>query len=117
MTVVMAGECEEQEGYLPSVGGYENTSFKIYGGQPPNVRLPFVRGWWWKLPYRSTIVAAIAPKPSQPNEYEIAGYLCVDSNSRGTFRKDIDVALVTGIADCLYEIVYRYGMLTQGAAP
>jgi hypothetical protein len=99
--------------YLPWMRGYKNSSFQVYG-LPFDVPIPMlsdvVRNITWKLPYRSTIVAPITPSPQQAtsSEHALSGYLCVDSRSLGAFRRRFDVDVVTGVANCLYDVVHRY---------
>jgi hypothetical protein len=99
--------------YLPWMRDYKNTSAQVYG-LPANLPIPMVgdliRNITWKLPYRSAIVAPITPPPklARDEDHAFAGYLCVDSRSLGVFRRRFDMDVVTGVANCLYEIVHRY---------
>jgi hypothetical protein len=101
--------------FLPAVANYKNTSFKVYGDAPRS-RFSLFRDYFWTLPYKSTIVVPISPRPDRHKQpYEIVGYLCVDSPSRFAFREKHDVEVMIGIANCLYELVYRYAQ--PDAAP
>jgi hypothetical protein len=101
------------ENYLPWKWGYKNSSFEVYG-LPYSVSIPIIgpviRDATWKLPYRSTIVAPITPlvQPTGHEEHVLSGYLCLDSRSKAIFRRRFDEDVVTGIANCLYNVVHRY---------
>jgi len=103
--------------YLPWLRGYKNSSFEVYG-LPSELPLPMIgdviRNITWTLPYRSTIVAPIIPSPQQATsqEHALSGYLCVDSRSLGVFRRRFDIDVVTGVANCLYDVVHRYCVQT-----
>ena len=96
--------------YLPRLWSYKNSSFQAFG-DPRNVNLPLVsalvRDLTWTLPYKSTIVVAIRPQAPDA-EHRLAGYLCLDSRSRGAFSSRYDVDIMVGVADCLYPLVQRY---------
>ncbi len=105
--------------WLPWIKNYKNSSFGAYGDPP--VFLPFVGGFIrhlrWPLPYRSTIVCAVRPRPSAPSDEETAqnliGYLCVDSRRANTFSEDDDVELLQGVAESLYPVI----RLIKGGQP
>lgn len=64
----------------------------------------------WRLPYRSAIVAAIAPRGTLARVHPekgipLAGILAVDSPCMGAFDKEVDVALVDMFADQLYQLL------------
>jgi hypothetical protein len=106
------------ENYLPLLRDYQNTSFHIYKSRNPwNTNLPIVadvfRNAFWPLPYRSTIVVPIQPRPTPRERNRLIGYLCVDSRSLGAFRLRHDVELMTGVADCLYGVVRRYWQIAR----
>jgi hypothetical protein len=89
--------------YLPGLRGYQNTSFQVYG-QPT----AHFRGVRWPLPYRSTVVAPISRVHQLQRSPTLAGYLCVDSRSRSVFNRRYDIDLITGVGDCLFDLVHRY---------
>ena len=98
--------------YLPGLRRYKNTSLKVYG-DPWDINVPLIgdiiRDITWRLPYKSTVVFPISPQPDPARrEYTLAGYLCIDSRSRGAFSRRYDPDLMAGVADCLYEIVHNY---------
>jgi len=102
--------------YLPGIRGYKNTSFEIYG-TPWDISMPiiadFLRDISWKLPYKSTIVVPISPPPDpQRRDYRLAGYLCLDSRSRGAFTRRYDLDIMIGAGYYLYEVVHRYCQLS-----
>ena len=98
--------------YLPGLRDYKNSSFKVYE-KPTSFDVPVlsdvVRHLTWTLPYKSTIVAAISGSQVELGDGSgLVGYLCVDSRSSGAFSRRYDVELVTGIADCLFDLIDRY---------
>jgi hypothetical protein len=98
--------------WLPGIAAYKNSSFEVYGN-PPDGNIPIIggliRGARWTLPYRSTIVCAIRPRPTHPSDedatQDVIGYLCVDSRRSRTFSEDDDVELLQGVAELLYPII------------
>lgn len=98
---------------LPRYPGYMNTSFEVYGGEghkppPPSLLLSWLGLRPWVLPYKSAIVVPIFPRTANETDGRLVGYLCIDSKSRGAFSRRYDPELLTGIGDCLYEVVRRY---------
>lgn len=98
---------------LPRYPAYMNTSFEVYGGEgykppPPSLLLSWLSLRPWVLPYRSAIVVPIFPRTANEIEGKLVGYLCIDSKSRGAFSRRYDPELLSGIGDCLYEVVRRY---------
>lgn len=96
--------------WLPGIRGYKNSSFEAYGFPPQSHFLyGLVRHFGWTLPYRSTIVCAIRPRPAVPVDEDatqnLIGYLCVDSRRSRTFSEDDDVALLQGVAESLYPVI------------
>lgn len=103
---------------LPGIRGYKNSSFTVYGNphdvndSTPSFFSGVIRNERWPLPYKSTIVVPIAPRLDQQcHDYRLAGYLCVDSRPKGAFRRNYDVDLLAGVADCLYDVINRYCQL------
>jgi hypothetical protein len=89
---------------LPFDGGYKNTSFHLYDGDPHRGLNPIKRWWAWPLPYQSTIVAPIYPLDTKPGENAtLLGFLCVDSPKLGTFANDSDIRILEGVADGIYN--------------
>jgi hypothetical protein len=99
---------------LPNKLDYANTSFEIYG-KPKNVEIPFfryfVRNFYWPLPYKSTIGAAIYPmidKETPKDTARLLGFLCIDSASRGVFWKRYDTKILRSLAIHLYPLISRW---------
>lgn len=93
---------------------YKNSSFAAHG-QPHNsawiLLSDLVRTVGWPLPYRSTIVCAIKPRPlfeagdEDGSAQSIIGYLCVDANPINVFFEGTDVEVVQGVAEMLYPVI------------
>ena len=101
--------------HLPWIRGYKNSSMELYGFLP-DIHVPVladvVRSVRWPLPYKSTIVAPIGNTIG--NDYNISGYLCVDSRSSGVFSQRYDVDIVIGIAQCMHRAIREYCVLATG---
>lgn len=69
---------------------YENTSKELYENQI--------------LPYNSEIVVPIIP--SHTKEFDIMGFLCVDCALSNKFDIKYDPALIEGVADGIYDILF-----------
>ena len=86
---------------------YKTSSFKVYG--EPNKEMSWyerMRCKGWTLPYRSAIVWPIQQKKNRYfafDEIGCIGFLAVDSESRGVFKKNWDTWLGAGIADALFH--------------
>lgn len=84
---------------------YKTSSFKLYGN--PNqtwYEKSFCKGW--TLPYRSTIVWPIQQKKNTYfhfKEIGCIGFLSIDSESRGVFKKNWDTWLGGGISDAVFH--------------
>lgn len=92
---------------------YRNSSFKVYGKRPDNLRIwqTFVSSLWWTLPYRSTIVWPIQQLESDKLSFEsrgCIGFLTVDSEFRNVFQKRFDVSIGAGVSDVLFIALDRY---------
>jgi hypothetical protein len=75
---------------------------------PPKIKLSLlnnvIRRKYWPLPYRSTIVVPIVPLvANKQNQKAIRGFLCIDSPENIAFNKDVDVEILKGISDGLYN--------------
>jgi hypothetical protein len=105
--------------FLPSIAGYQNSSFASYG-RPSQVNWPIIgtilRDATWPLPYKSTVVVPISTERTEPKYGKLVGYLCVDSRSRGAFRRRYDVEMMFAIAGCLYDVLGQYWDLRWGNA-
>ena len=88
--------------YLPLKMGYLNTASAEYGLTLEKNTPLRKRVFLWALPYRSAIVVPILrPKPR-----ELFGFLCMDSDRMGTFRKK-DVMYLQGLAKELLKALVR----------
>lgn len=94
------------EKHLPNYVGYENTRLgntwilKRRG----NIFERIYRKKCWPLKYKSTLVVPIVPLlADEQNKSTIRGFLCVDSPHEGQFNKIIDVAIMKGVSDGLYN--------------
>ena len=98
------------ENDLPKRSDYKNTSFQLYG-YPKDIRIPIlrdiVRNLTWKLPYKSTIVAAIYPSDDLPNK-KLVGFLCVDSPSRNVFWERYDTNIMESIGSSLHPTLNKW---------
>jgi hypothetical protein len=91
--------------------GYSNTSFLKYDGfkshDPYGYHQDEASKHDWPLPYKTCIVAPICPSVGDPNRKpeQFFGFLCVDSPDKGVFDKTIDVKIVMGCADGLFNVL------------
>jgi hypothetical protein len=100
---------------LTSLAGFHSTSVTAY--QPeyatstPLRHLPWRSSNEWPLPYRSTIACVIGQGPFARCDNlptHVAGFLTVDSESRGVFEDRWDVQLMFSVADAIYPVIIRY---------
>lgn len=71
--------------------------------------LNFIYKWWtWPLPYRSCLVVPIIPLYFNTKNAIMAGFLCVDSRIPYIFKKEYDLSIAQGVADGLYNVLYKY---------
>lgn len=101
---------------------YCTSSFKIYGYPPDNISF-FQRIVTffkkdnvdnWPLPYISTIVWPIQQRDTQTlkiEKPECIGFLAIDSDSRGVFRKKWDFHLGAEVADALFHPLLLFSRL------
>ncbi|PWW82489.1 hypothetical protein CR164_05735 [Prosthecochloris marina] len=86
---------------------YKTSSFKVYG--EPKEEMGFyerITGKGWTLPYRSAIVWPIQQRKNRHFDFDevgCIGFLAVDSESRGVFKKSWDTWLGAGVADALFH--------------
>lgn len=99
--------------FLPFLDGYQNT--RIIGDDYSGLKSipllgPIVKLLIWSLPYRSTIVVPIVPHyfNSPKSTPYLAGFLCVDSPALGVFRKNMDLPILQGFSDGLYNKLHEY---------
>lgn len=94
---------------LPVRSGYQNTSFAVYSSSEQESN-PFLSYWRWPLPYKSTIVVPICPC-DEPSTDNLLGFLCVDSIKLGAFKKNYDIALLSGVADGIFNLMQEISEL------
>ena len=93
---------------------YRNSSLPEGWGQegwavgPKKLKVPlldrFIRSYNWPLKYKSTIVVPITPlSANDQSQQTLRGFLCVDSPYKNAFDKKVDVNIIRGIADGIYN--------------
>ncbi|MDI9363565.1 MAG: hypothetical protein QM541_01345 [Flavobacterium sp.] len=61
-----------------------------------------------KLPYNSELVFPIVPLVQiNHKNYDCCGFICVDSEKKNTFTSKYEIAIVEGVADGIYDIIYE----------
>lgn len=86
---------------------YCNTSFPIYHsnltheGFSDNVSYE-EKLRLWKLPYKSTIIVPITPL-NNGDKNKIKGFLCIDSSEVDIFEDVIDIDILKGVSDGIYN--------------
>lgn len=90
---------------LPCRKDYRNSRLKDW---PPKLKLfllnNVIRQKVWTLPYRSTLVVPIVPLVADEQEQSaIRGFLCIDSPRNIAFNKNVDIEILKGISDGLYN--------------
>lgn len=101
----------EKEGYyflcndLVSHEHYMNTSFLLHGETHMfTSRSLMEREEKWPLKYKSTIVVPICPSIFEERKLDnVIGFLCVDCASKDAFKEDIDLEILFGCADLIYN--------------
>ena len=62
-----------------------------------------------KLPYKSEIVVPIIPLSNETDrEYNLFGFICVDSPQKNSFDDNYDLAILQGVADGIYDIIQQW---------
>lgn len=104
------------EKYLPTCKDYKNSRLssdwkgKFKFGLIDN----FVRRKQWPLPYRSTLVVPVVPLlADEQNQKAIRGFLCLDSFKEDQFNPQIDVEILKGISDGLYNKIDKLNSLIK----
>ncbi|MGQ7854401.1 hypothetical protein ACUN24_09140 [Pedobacter sp. WC2501] len=68
------------------------------------------------LPYKSELVLAIKPQASEDSEIlRVLGFLCIDCNDVNGFEEDIDVVMINGVAEGIFDVVEHYSTLINSA--
>ena len=63
-----------------------------------------VRRRYWPLPYKSTLVVPIVPLlANEQSQDRIRGFLCIDSPTENCFCEKIDIDILKGVSDGLYN--------------
>jgi hypothetical protein len=66
-----------------------------------------------KLPYKSELVYPIIPLLPQ-GKAQIWGFLCIDSDRTNRFNSRYDVAIVSGVADSVFDVIMKvYKLKTE----
>lgn len=104
------------EAHLPICKDYKNTRLQN-NWLPQNKIVIFeniMRRKCWPLKYRSTLVVPIVPLPADEQcKEKIRGFLCIDSPKEGRFNESVDVDILRGVADGLYnKIDTLYDLIT-----
>lgn len=80
-----------------------------------NSRLPnnWNKNTDWPLPYKSTLVVPIIPlSEDKGKKPEIKGFICIDSANENCFNDDLDLDILRGMADGIYNQVKILHSLT-----
>jgi len=100
---------------LPIRKNYYNTRLKKW---PPEEKLFIVnyvnRIRLWPLQYRCTLVVPIIPLVAdEQKKSALRGFLCIDSPRNIAFNKDVDVEILKGISDGLYNKIDKLYQLLK----
>lgn len=104
------------EKHLPTCKDYKNSRLNSdwKGKMKLGIFDNFIRRKQWPLPYRSTLVVPIVPLlADEQNQKAIRGFLCLDSSSEGKFNPQIDVDILKGISDGLYNKIDKLNTLIK----
>lgn len=78
---------------IPDTKDYQNTSKELYRDE--------------KLPYNSEIVVPILPIENDNDKvFSLIGFICVDSVQKNAFEEKYHLAILRGVADGIYDIIY-----------
>lgn len=103
------------EAHLPICRDYKNTRLQNnwLTKKPLSIFENIMRRKLWPLKYRSTLVVPIVPLlADEQSQDKIRGFLCIDSPKEGRFNKGIDVDILRGVSDGLYNQIDRLHQLT-----
>lgn len=104
------------EKQLPTCKGYHNSRLNSewYGKRKFGIFDNFVRRKQWPLAYRSTLVVPVVPLlADEQNQKSIRGFICLDSAKEGIFNPLIDLDILKGISDGLYNKIDRLNELIK----
>ncbi len=90
---------------LVSCENYMNTSFLLHSDTHMFTSRSLVeREEKWPLPYKSAIVVPICPSIFEERKLDnVIGFLCVDCAGKNAFKEDIDLEILFGCADLIYN--------------
>jgi hypothetical protein len=100
---------------LRQLRNYKNSSYQFYNQEPWNDNLSRrQRNKKWNMPYKSTIVTGVFPNLKQYYKDQfIIGFLCIDSDEPNVFHESRDCAILTGIADGVYNSLKTFDLFTR----
>jgi hypothetical protein len=101
---------------LPICNDYKNT--RLNNNWLTKTKIPFTENIFrrlsWPLKYRSTMVVPIVPiLADDQNQKSIRGFLCIDSPREKSFNKQIDVSVLKGVCDGLYNKIDKLNSLIK----
>lgn len=93
---------------LPFERNYLNTRLEEWPPKSYFIKIPLLRLLYlnkeWPLLYRSTIVVPLVPySANDQHEKALRGFLCIDSPYNRVFYKKLDIEILKGLADGLYN--------------
>lgn len=67
------------------------------------------------LPYNSELVFPIVPlKKTDKDNFDCHGFICIDSNKKDAFDDKYSPAIVSGVADGIYDLIFQSNSETNG---
>ena len=67
------------------------------------------------LPYNSELVFPIIPlKKSDKDNFDCHGFICIDSDKKNAFDEKYSPAIVSGVADGIYDIIFQSNSESNG---
>lgn len=89
---------------LPWNYDYKNTRIKDWSPRKIAFLNFLIRQFTWPLLYKSTVVVPLVPfSINEQDEGAIRGYLCIDSPRNFVFNEQVDVDILIGVSDGLYN--------------
>lgn len=106
------------ESHLPTCKDYKNT--RMQGNWLPQRHFALfenmLRRKCWPLKYKSTLVVPIVPLlADEQSKDKIRGFLCIDSSKEGRFNKTVDVDILRGVSDGLFNQIDKLHQLITRA--
>lgn len=102
------------EAHLPICKDYKNTRLHSNWMSQRHITIfeNTTRRRLWPLKYRSTLVVPIVPLlADEQSKDKIRGFLCIDSSKEGRFNKNVDVDILRGVSDGLFNQIDRLHQL------